>query len=734
METRAHTFMDIFDTDFSVVRELVRLKKIVIPIIQRDYAQGRTDEDSARIRARFLRALHEAVSGSPATLDFVYGDIDEAGTMTPLDGQQRLTTLFLLHWYAAKKGGAGEDEYSFLYNFSYETRYSARDFCSLLIGFDPSFEGSISEEITDQFWFPLDWQKDPTIRAMLVMLDDIQDVFADIDGLWEKLKGRAIQFYFLPIREMGLTDELYIKMNSRGKPLTAFEHFKAELEHEIRQADEELCRRIMRKIDIDWTDMLWKYRGSNNITDDEFLRYLRFVCDILCYRSGGTMQGRRMSGFDLLNEFFSPKCENAKENLLSLESFFDVWCFENLGSEPDEFLGRFISTEHEAGKILIDSRPDLFGDCLENYTDGYGMRTRMFPLGRVVLLYAAVVYLMNRQTVTEAEFARRLRVVHNLAENSEDELSDSTQRTSGNRMPAILRQTDCIIRTGRIDRTIEGSFNQYQLNEEEKKLEWTEQNPEYAEALFALEDHELLYGRIAVVGLDEPELFGRFAELFACDKDAVDCALTALGDYTQQDGAAWRYQTGSSRILSSWMNLFHNVSAAGFGRTREILHRLLKRRETFSDGMLRGIADRYLAACEEKRRYDWRYYYLRYGDVFRPGRYGKIYWEDKAGAPYEMLMLYAGLYLSQNAYQPFLKLLDEEALSRDDWGQWLVRGDYWIECRNDGFYLYAGAEAEEPAYCLEIAQDEKGVDTEDRVKKAGRWYRKLCRRLETEKS
>ena len=43
------------------------------------------------------------MTGEPVTLDFVYGDIDANGVMTPLDGQQRLTTLFLLHWYAARK-------------------------------------------------------------------------------------------------------------------------------------------------------------------------------------------------------------------------------------------------------------------------------------------------------------------------------------------------------------------------------------------------------------------------------------------------------------------------------------------------------------------------------------------------------------------------------------------------------------------------------------------------------
>jgi hypothetical protein len=71
-----------------------------------------------------------------------------------------------------------------------------------------------------------------------------------------RLKDKAITFYFLPIKDMGLTDELYIKMNSRGKPLTQFEHFKAELERELRKIDEPTAKRIIKKIDLDWTDML----------------------------------------------------------------------------------------------------------------------------------------------------------------------------------------------------------------------------------------------------------------------------------------------------------------------------------------------------------------------------------------------------------------------------------------------------------------------------------------------
>lgn len=115
----------------------------------------------------------------------------------------------------------------------------------------------------------------------------------------------------IQIRDMGLTDELYIKMNSRGKPLTVFEHFKAELEREIRALDEKkgqnTADRIVGKIDKSWTDLLWKYRSSgssdadDNIIDDEFLRYFKFVCDIICYRNGQSPQGYSSDIFDLLH-------------------------------------------------------------------------------------------------------------------------------------------------------------------------------------------------------------------------------------------------------------------------------------------------------------------------------------------------------------------------------------------------------------------------------------------------
>jgi uncharacterized protein with ParB-like and HNH nuclease domain len=88
--------------------QLIQEYHIQIPIIQRDYAQGRIT--AHEIRDSFLDALLAYLEENKKhrDLDFVYGNqsneaIDDETKFIPLDGQQRLTTLFLLHWYLAIK-------------------------------------------------------------------------------------------------------------------------------------------------------------------------------------------------------------------------------------------------------------------------------------------------------------------------------------------------------------------------------------------------------------------------------------------------------------------------------------------------------------------------------------------------------------------------------------------------------------------------------------------------------
>ena len=131
--------------------EIIRNCKIEIPIIQRDYAQGRKSSRINPIRKKFVKDIIYALNDDSKKLhlDFVYGRIDgknqkliftknkEAienillavkgyanqcsiefdpkikvpetindtaySNFIPLDGQQRLTTLYILHWYILQR-------------------------------------------------------------------------------------------------------------------------------------------------------------------------------------------------------------------------------------------------------------------------------------------------------------------------------------------------------------------------------------------------------------------------------------------------------------------------------------------------------------------------------------------------------------------------------------------------------------------------------------------------------
>ena len=104
MQTDHYTFWSLLTATDELGHPVVR--HLQVPIIQRDYAQGRPDAQATAVRTGLLAALREALTHEqPLTLDFVYGELDPARRFVPLDGQQRLTTLFLLHWYLALRAG-----------------------------------------------------------------------------------------------------------------------------------------------------------------------------------------------------------------------------------------------------------------------------------------------------------------------------------------------------------------------------------------------------------------------------------------------------------------------------------------------------------------------------------------------------------------------------------------------------------------------------------------------------
>jgi len=288
--------------------QLINRYKIEIPIMQRDYAQGR--KEHKEIRESFLTNIYKAINNNEnLNLDFIYGSVEEdtkEKKLILIDGQQRITTLFLLHWYLVNKDNkVSDDVKSTLKRFTYETRISSREFIEKIIDRGIDFEQLqksgklLSQYIKDQPWFFIYWQRDPTIKAMLTMLDSIHKKFKGARQFFEKLiqnDNPPITFYFLQLENFGLTDELYIKMNARGKLLTEFENFKARFEQfwgrkfdntspEFKRNDKKYfsCR-----IDNEWTDLFWEFRDENNEIDKRFMDYFCYVTEMLYYEKNDT--------------------------------------------------------------------------------------------------------------------------------------------------------------------------------------------------------------------------------------------------------------------------------------------------------------------------------------------------------------------------------------------------------------------------------------------------------------
>ena len=146
---------------------------IVIPTIQRDYAQGRkNDPKITQIRKAFLQALVQSLTeNQELELDFVYGSLNQK-TLELLDGQQRLTTLFLLHCYLVHKNKLNIKEIDVikerLQKFSYQTRTSSKLFISQLVEklAEMEWSGKPSMAIENEAWFLAVWRKDPTIISI----------------------------------------------------------------------------------------------------------------------------------------------------------------------------------------------------------------------------------------------------------------------------------------------------------------------------------------------------------------------------------------------------------------------------------------------------------------------------------------------------------------------------------------------------------------------------------------
>lgn len=247
-------------------------KTIRIPLLQRDYVQGGRED----VIVPFLDSLLT----TKQDLNYIYG-YEEDGCFVPVDGQQRLTTLWLLYLYLyARKQCMSQ----FNVRMKFVSREYAEDFCNRLSG---QLEELLKEEdekedeskrtldkvIINQNWFIYSWLSNTSVRNMLATLKFIHRKInkKNFDSIWDRLVASvvpSITFSFLQMDEKNsLDDDIYIKMNGRGRKLSAFENLKSFMDEHVTGL--EFAEDWKMRMDNTWADLFWTNRNRQQEHPEE---------------------------------------------------------------------------------------------------------------------------------------------------------------------------------------------------------------------------------------------------------------------------------------------------------------------------------------------------------------------------------------------------------------------------------------------------------------------------------
>jgi hypothetical protein len=517
MENKKYTLLNFLKSEYS---DAISFE---IPIIQRDYAQGRSDERSKEIRKTFLGSLIAAVENYPQKnieLDFVYGKRNK-NKVYLLDGQQRITTLYLLHWYLAQR----LQKPLLLKDvaLSYRVRQYADEFTQKISDKSTQidFTSSIpSQAICNCTWFFDAWKHDPTVKGMLNTLDTIHELLKDKkiseEHYWQPLEEGAVTFYWLDLEEHQLTDELYLKMNARGKQLSNFENFKASLVKRI--ADNGWEKNIQEKdsfsfkVDTIYTDLFWEYRGEVNVIDYEATNFFAGMAMIgYALKENSEAQQKRIQ--ELFNNPLSVRVEDfEKSDFERLTSYLDFYsAVEKISIETE--LWKYYNTDNKRG---------LFEEFIKDENKGTEKKYDGATYPQRVLFYAlSELFIKVKDKAIRENF---IRVVRNIIENA---TIDSAQTFIGaiklmKELLEVLSKEVQDIYSYLSKTDIQSNFASYQVAQERQKAERIVANLEWKDAIWEAEDHPMFKGDIGFLLLETENDLSLFKKRYEAAKEMFD--------------------------------------------------------------------------------------------------------------------------------------------------------------------------------------------------------------------
>lgn len=707
------------------LKELLDKYSVVIPQLQRDYAQGRAEAKELRVRflSQILRVLRE--EEERLNLDFVYG-YDKALSPNhhpifyPLDGQQRLTTLWLLHWYLLPSESVAEER-EWLLRFSYRTRSSSTRFCQLLVEHAVVDDSRLDvAAIKDQPWYRQSYNADATIAAMLGTLRTIKELVAPEErvALWKRLcHQRALTFDVIDIKgeEFRLTDELYIKMNARGKQLTSFECYKADLTRALRKIGEQdvpcsykgkplsYADYFAFKVDNEWLDLF--YHGEIDGLDERMYGFIQNIAK-LCFFLDPENAKKNVDAFTYWN---SVNVFLRRDNAPRLISILDL--FERIQAKQP--LRDFFATLTPSIRFLEENGEEAPASVKDLFRESCDKNASV----NLVLLLALSHYMEKYQLVEATEELQDyLRVLRNLLWGERQR--DKMRYQSNVRINSLLTYWGWIEPLASREQVLDAIKNSGEVFSKKlhQRVDFILKYPELKPLIGELEDHPLLAGQLGIFDLDlDANEFKRQAEAFKQIFDVafyapkhtsklIIRALVASGYPGVQGKNVWGgyrdtwFFGGNGR----WSTVL-SIKEYEQSEQRKAIRQLLSQ---FAGGTgdtkerLQRIIDAYLESEDAKRR-GWRYYFVKYPE-FYSGDTNFFAWdnrEETADAYVDSLKSFSSNPLigyHANAYvQVVWRLVGGgDTHCRPEWVQGakdsrlhLLRSDIYIEYTPEGWRI-----------------------------------------------
>ncbi|WP_279086842.1 DUF262 domain-containing protein [Bacteroides acidifaciens] len=461
-----YSFTDLFEKPIDLDKDKkVTIDQIVIPKIQRPYAQGRKDKVCKYVRDGFLTELFTALCNNELLeLNFIYGIIrpsDEVYVMELLDGQQRITTLFLLYWYIVNRELQQGDEFdndvrNKLKKFIYETRSSSTVFCQKLADFRIDLSNNTPKElICSSKWYFKSFDRDNSIVAMLTMLDAIHEKYNQCSPIELYKNLGNIQFYVKSLGYFNLSEELYIKMNARGLQLSPFENFKADLTNFITHSPYDRFTASVPlydntgesipfhlnfsiKLDAKWVDIFWNETEASFDAAYMAFFYRYFACKYIV-ASKNDITDQDMRSDETIKQLYT-----GAEERISSNEYLGFQNFKNILIRHPEYIE---SLDRIFDVFYTYHKSDIRGEFVpqweeskdnKGFDDFYCNTETPMTQTKLILFSATIEYIDAYKTFDKDTFKKWMRVVWNVVENTN---IDSLTPTS-----SLIRKFSSIIR------------------------------------------------------------------------------------------------------------------------------------------------------------------------------------------------------------------------------------------------------------------------------------------------